>query len=91
MIRQFPTTKKFVRLILVFCCLSMCAKAQSFWSNTAPRKDAPVIRVTPNRSGDRFSRIALRTAGFSASNMTAEALLRFAYGTKLTFCAPLKA
>ena len=82
MIRQLPTMKKFVRLMLVFCCLSMCAKAQSSGSNTASRKDVPVIRVTPNRSSDRVTRIALRTAGFSASNITAEKLLRFAYGTK---------
>ena len=81
--QHFPTVNSVaILLALAIGGISMSAKAQSPGSNVVSPRGDLTISVTPSRSGARFTRIALQTSGFAASNVTANELLKFAYGTK---------
>jgi uncharacterized protein (TIGR03435 family) len=81
MTRHFSTANSFAtRLALAICWVSLCASGQSSGSSSLSLREVPSISVTPNRSGAKFTQIALQRSGFAASNVTAEELLNFAYG-----------
>jgi uncharacterized protein (TIGR03435 family) len=83
MTQHLATLNRFaIRLTLIICCISIFAGAQSSELTAVSLKGVPGISVTPNRSGARFTRIALQSAGFSASNVTVKELLDYAYGIK---------
>lgn len=71
-----------IRLAFAICCFSLYLSAQGSGSGALSVTEVPTITVTPSRSGGPFTRIALQTTGFAASNITAKELLKFAYGTE---------
>lgn len=84
MAQHFSIPKRFaILLAFAACCFSLYASGQS--SGSRPQSlttEVPTVIVTPNRSGGQFTTIALQETGFGASDITAEELLRFAYGTE---------
>lgn len=83
MTRHFSTANRFrIRFAFAICCFAVYASAQGSGSGALSVTEVPAISVTPSRSGGTFTRIALQATGFSASNITAKELLKFAYGTE---------
>jgi uncharacterized protein (TIGR03435 family) len=64
--RHFSASNSFaIRLALAICCFSLYASGQSSGPKLLSVTEVPTIKVTPNRSGDSFTRIALRETGFA--------------------------
>lgn len=82
MSRHFSTTNNFAICLVLAICFSLYASGQSSVLRRPSVEEVPTISVTPSRSGAPFTRIALQTSGFAASNITAKELLKFAYGTR---------
>src|SRR5260370_171345 len=82
MSRHFSTTNNFAICLALAIFFSLYASGQSSGSRPPSVGEVPTISVTPSRSGAPFTRIALQTTGFAASNITAKELLKFAYGTR---------